>query len=139
MNTPTRSHLGPVILAICTVLSSATIANAKGEAVPPTFTFTWSNHNGADRHDDASTTTAITGRLRLYFARNNDTAPFSSVSDDQTTAQVFGFQSPIAWDGQAVAMPADTFGYPRASLARQDSAEDLMAWIFIPAYCFAFP
>lgn len=73
--------------------------------------------------------TPRTGWLRVYFAVANETAPFNQASDEQDTAQVFGFNSPLHWKaGDAVTMPPDTFGYPREHILQLDEEVSRMAW-----------
>jgi len=63
--------------------------------------------------------TARTGRLLVYFAVTNGTGapPFQQASDEQNTAQVFGFDSPVHWsEGDLAFMPTNTFGYPLSSI-----------------------
>jgi len=60
----------------------------------------------------------LTGRVRLYFTRTNETAPYEADSDDQSTAQVFGLDAEDWLPGEEHSLVVDkgVFGYPRTSL-----------------------
>ena len=63
---------------------------------------------------------AARGRVRVYFATAcgaSDPPPSQQCSDDQSTAQVFGVDTPgeLAPGGQVV-IDASTLGFPRLSL-----------------------
>lgn len=64
----------------------------------------------------AANGTAVTGRVRLYLQRHNNSRPVDGNSDNQDTNQVFGIDA-NQWTG-AVPLIIDekVFGYPRPSL-----------------------
>lgn len=59
----------------------------------------------------------LTGRVRLYFTKNNETEPIYSCSDEQSTGQVFGIDA-IDWkENDEIVIDDSVLGFPRTSLA----------------------
>ena len=70
----------------------------------------------------ASASSAALGRVRIYFSTKcapSDGPPLSQCSDDQTTSQVFGVDTPSAGlaPGSSVAIDDSILGYPRWKLS----------------------
>mmetsp|Transcript_25169 Transcript_25169/g.32742 ORF Transcript_25169/g.32742 Transcript_25169/m.32742 type:complete len:618 (-) Transcript_25169:72-1925(-) len=60
--------------------------------------------------------TSLTGRVRLYFTKDNSTDPIYSASDEQSTGQVFGIDA-VSWDpNDPLVIDDSVFGYPQESL-----------------------
>eukprot|EP00911_Craspedida_sp_UC1_P002699 UC1_evm1s1980 len=100
-----------VVLGFATATTTTTSSSALPDAIEITHSFPGTHPRGW---------------LRIYLTPTNNTLPMSQASDDQDTAQVFGFMSPLngSWAaGQFVAMPTDTLGYPIAHLSEIDSSE----------------
>jgi hypothetical protein len=89
------------------------------------------------RYSKAKTVgSTLTGRVRLYFTRDNSTEPYYSCSDEQSTGQVFGIDA-ISWGPNSEIIIDDSvLGFPRSSLSDIEDGKLAPFLVMFYGVCF---
>lgn len=87
--------------------------------------------SGAQRIEvSVANTTPLHGHLVLVFAKKDTPEPRSQLREDYKSAQGFGIDVDDLTPGKPIIVDAQTFGYPRRSLADLDSGDYYVQAVF---------